>query len=182
MLQLPGIAYSYTDATGKQKNMLVSAVHLDGVTLSNGTVLKEGTYSLLPEQFAFVPGALIISPTNVNMAANSHLTSQEGYTITAGYSTAIGTNLQPSFYTGYTVRTAVDVLKEGHFETKQIIAGSGGSVTFNAPTMLINGGVKATGLTGYSGGAFPWRQATSKSLTAALLPTKPGGWRWMRPH
>jgi len=128
-----------------------SAVYL---AADNRLGLKAGLYSLLPESYAFVPGALIISPAGTPMAPSDRLTSKEGYDIVAGYATVTGTGIQPASYTGYTVRSAADVLREGHFETRNIGAGDGGAVSFAAPAMLIGGTISASGLSGYQGGSL----------------------------
>jgi filamentous hemagglutinin len=153
-VQIPGFTYSYTDVNGKSNSKLVQAVHLAGVTLADGTVLKEGTYSLLPEQFAFLPGALVISPLNTPVSTADRLVSKEGYKVVAGYSTVMGTAASAPYYSGYTVRTASDVLKEGHFEIQKFVAGSAGSVSVNGTTAIINGDIRLAALTGYSGGSL----------------------------
>jgi len=128
-----------------------AALYLAG---DNALGLQAGVYSLLPESYAFVPGALIVSALNTPLAGTAALKSKEGYDIVAGYATVVGTGIQAPASTGYTVRRASDVLREGHFETKSIAAFDAGAISFAAPSMLIDGSIKATGLAGYRGGSL----------------------------
>jgi filamentous hemagglutinin family protein len=124
--------------------------------------LKAGYYSLLPVSYAFVPGALVISNVKTPMSANASTVSQEGYDVIAGYATTMGTGIQSPTFTGYSVRSAADVLKEGHFETKSITAGDGGTISITGNTTILNGAIKAAGLTGYQGGKVT---LTGKNVT-----------------
>ena len=151
-VNIPGYTYSYIDTDGTQKSKTVQAIHLESTRLADGTILKAGTYSILPEEFAFMPGAMIVSSLGKPIASGTHLTSTEGYNVVAGYSTAIGTTLQPGVMTAYTVRSASDVLKEGHFDTRQLVAGEGGSLKISGKSAVIGGDIRLGGLSGFNGG------------------------------
>lgn len=137
---LPGSSY---DAPG-------DALYLQA---NNALGLKAGVYTLLPESYAFVPGALIVSPVAAP-AAGSLAVTPEGYPVVSGYSTIRGTSLQPALLSGYSVRLASDVMTEGHFETKSLAAGDGGSLTVNGATAILDGTVQAAAIKGFSGGSF----------------------------
>ncbi|NVN98831.1 MAG: filamentous hemagglutinin family protein, partial [Geobacteraceae bacterium] len=140
-VQIPG--FTYTDASGKTK--LAGAVHLEATRLDDGTWLKEGTYSLLPEAYAFVPGARIISDLGTSLASGMKLRTNEGYQMVAGYDTYAGTGATNSFK-GYSIRLATDVLKEGNFSTKQIVSGNSGDLTINAKSTILSGTLKRNAL------------------------------------
>jgi len=152
-VKIPGYTYTYVDTDGKtQKSMTLQAIHLQATTLSDGTVLKEGTYSILPESYAFLPGALIVSSLGAPLSSGTQMKSTGGYNVVAGYTTALGTSLQSSVMTAYTVRSASSVLKEGHFQSSKLIAGNGGSLTVSAiKSALIGGKILLAGLDGYKG-------------------------------
>jgi filamentous hemagglutinin len=138
---VPGSSY---DAPG-------DAVYLSA---NNSLKLPAGTYTLLPESYAFVPGALIISRVGAATSAGSYGRTVEGYPVAAGYPTVRGTAQQPAVLTNYSVRSAAQVLKEGHFETKSLAAGQGGSLAVNGSTVILDGTVKAAAIQGFAGGSF----------------------------
>lgn len=148
-VQLPG--FTYTDSNGNTK--VAGAVHLDATRLDDGTWLKEGTYSLLPESYAFLAGALIISDLGTSVAAGVKLHTQEGYQVLAGYDTYAGTSVA-SPLKGYSVRSAADVLLEGNFTTKELVAGASGDLTIKGTTTVLNGTLKRAAMAGYSQGAL----------------------------
>jgi filamentous hemagglutinin len=130
--------------------------------------LKAGFYSLLPESYAFVPGALVVSSVKTPLSAGGKLVSQEGYDVVAGYTTTMGSALSSPTYTGYSVRSAADVIKEGHFETpKPLTAGNGGTVKIAGNTTILNGEIKAAGLAGYAGGTVKLSGKTMTVLATA---------------
>lgn len=149
-VQLPG--FTYTDAAGKTK--LAGAVHLQTTRLDDGTVLQEGTYSLLPEAYAFLPGARIISNLGTPVASGVKLRTTEGYQVVAGYETYAGTSTT-SPLTGYSIRTAASVLKEGNFTTPDpIITGDSGDLTIKGTSTILSGTMKRNALNGYNQGTL----------------------------
>ncbi|RII25233.1 MAG: hypothetical protein CXR30_19120 [Geobacter sp.] len=168
-VQLPG--FTYTDSNGNTK--VAGAVHLDATRLDDGTWLEEGTYSLLPESYAFLPGALIISDLGTSIASGLKLHTQEGYQVLAGYDTYAGTSVA-SPLKGYSVRSAADVLLEGNFTTKELVAGASGDLTIKGTTTVLNGTLKRAAMAGYNQGALNLAakdiiiQATKVSLPSDL--------------
>ncbi len=146
-VQLPG----YTD---KVSGKLLGAVHLEATTLRDGTSLKEGTYSLLPEQFAFLPGAVVLTDLNATVAAGAGQITKEGYRVVGGYETFLGTDVRSSVLKAYSIRTAADVLTEGNFTVKTLTAGDAGSMTVKGNTTVMAGTVKAGALPGYKAGVL----------------------------
>jgi filamentous hemagglutinin family protein len=125
------------------------------VWLSGSENLPAGYYSLLPEQYAFLPGAMVVTSLGITVSSDINARTADGYRIVAGYATTAGTDLQPARLSGYTVRTAADVLKEGNFSTSTITAGDGGTISLRADTTtVLDGTVRAAALTGFSGGTL----------------------------
>lgn len=116
--------------------------------------LKAGFYSLLPEQYAFEKGALIVSRLGASLPSGQSFVTAEGYRVVAGYATTAGTDLHPSSFSAYSVRRAADVLKEGHFDIRNMVAGNAGAITVSGATTILEGSVAAAPLPGYRGGSL----------------------------
>jgi filamentous hemagglutinin family protein len=130
-----------------------NAVYLDAAPEFG---LKAGVYSLLPaDTFAFVPGALVVQDTGIQLVAGQRALSTQGYQVVAGYGTVLDTSVGSQAYKGYSVRSAADVLREGDFTIKSLTAGNGGNFTLTAATgATLNGAVSAQPLQGYQGGVL----------------------------
>jgi len=150
-VQMPG--FSYTNASG---NLQVGggAIYLKGMQLDNGTYLKAGTYSLLPEQFAFVPGALIISDVGSTVAPGASVRTFAGYQVDGGYTTVLGTDIKSQVLEGYTIQSASTILQEGNFTVKQFTAGNAGSLTVIGNSAVMEGSINAEPLSGYNQGSL----------------------------
>jgi filamentous hemagglutinin family protein len=107
--------------------------------------LKAGVYSLLPMDFAFVPGALVIQVTGKQLLPGVQTTSKEKYPVVGGYMTVRDTSVSSQVYKGFSVRRAEDVLQEGDFTRTSFSGGDAGSFTFN---------VNATGGAAYFAGTL----------------------------
>lgn len=133
-----------------------NSVTLPGKTIYlEGTAgLPAGTYSLLPVEYAFLPGALVIEATGTAMLPGETQTTKVGYTIIAGYESERAIADGSPLRTGYIIRTASDVLTEGNFDTSQSIAGDAGTITINAGagSSVLAGSILGDALAGYSGG------------------------------
>ncbi|MEI6827881.1 MAG: filamentous hemagglutinin N-terminal domain-containing protein, partial [Desulfuromonadales bacterium] len=128
------------------------AIYLQGVPELG---LKAGVYSILPSDFAFVPGALVIQDTGTRLATGAQTRSAQGYPIVAGYSTVTETAVGSNLYSGYAVRRATEVQKEGNFTIKQFSATDGGKITVSAAeTAVIAGSLNGTPLSGGAGALF----------------------------
>jgi len=165
-VQLPGYTYTYTDVDGKVKSKSIGAVHLTATRLSDGSYLKEGTYSLLPEQYAFLPGALVLSDLGTVGMPGKRTVTAEGYAVAAGYETVMGTGISSPVFKGYAVRSAADVIKEGNFtpgayltgavatksSATEFSGGNAGKIKLQADTTILNGTLKAAAVSGFTGG------------------------------
>lgn len=123
------------------------------VWLAGSENLSAGFYSLLPEEYAFLPGAMVVTSLGITVAPDISARTADGYRIIAGYATTAGTDLHPARLSGYTVRSASDVLTEGNFSVRGITAGDGGAISLRADTTtVLDGTARAAALTGFSGG------------------------------
>lgn len=122
------------------------AVYLEGVE-----GVPTGTYSLLPAEYAFLPGAKVIEFTGRTMLPGEQLVTPAGYTMTGGYATVRGTTISSPVLQGILVRNASDVLAEGKFDTKEAVAGNAGNLTVSAATTILAGPVLGQSLPGYAG-------------------------------
>jgi hypothetical protein len=124
------------------------------VYLAGGDGIKAGIYSCLPEQYAFLPGAMVITATGNTVAPGGTSVSQEGYPVVGGYMTVLGTNIRSPQLQGFSVQTAATVLTEGHFDIKQFIAGDAGALKASGTTTMLQGTISAAALNGYRGGTL----------------------------
>ena len=125
----------------------------DAVYLNSGNGVAAGAYSILPEQYAFLPGALVITDLGVLGASGVTSLTKEGYPVVSGFAGAAGTSLgAPQLHT-YSVRSALDVRKEGNFSLNRVVvAGEAGTVTIKGTTTILNGTIFAQALSGSAGG------------------------------
>ena len=139
------------------------AVYLDG---TDG--LPAGTYSLLPEEYAFVPGAMVITDLGMDVVSGESMVTVEGYTVVFGYATIMGTGVRSPKPRGYAIRPAADVLKEGCFNIRELTAGDAGSVVINGPTTILDGTIKGEALPGYQGGLLSMSAAANAVVRSAV--------------
>jgi filamentous hemagglutinin len=129
----------------------------DAVYLKGGNGIAEGVYSILPMEYAFLPGAMVVTDLNIFSTPGTAVQSAEGYPTVAGYTTVRGTGTASPQLKLYSIRSAQDVLKEGHFAktgTKAGDEGDGGKISIVGETTVLNGTLKAAGLAGYRGGVL----------------------------
>lgn len=124
-----------------------NAVYLEG-----GENIEAGTYVLLPAEYAFLPGAMVISPTDIDVANGIPAVTEEGFAMVAGYEVVLGTDMRSPQPQAFVVRTADEVLEEGYFNTAQLVSGDGGSISLAGETNIVNGTINAVGLQGFKGG------------------------------
>lgn len=129
----------------------------ESIYLSGVPGLKDGEYTVLPEQYAFLPGAMIVTPTGQTVVQGTERTSADGFPIAAGYltyQTSQGTYTQPSVMQGFEVQSASYVLSLGHFITQNYVGGNGGAITISGSTTVVDGQIAAKPLAGYLGGSL----------------------------
>ena len=125
----------------------------EAVYLTGGGGLAAGTYSLLPMEYAFLPGAYVIElQSGTGVMPSRGTMSKDGYPISVGYKTVANTFIQGTEPLVYSVRTASDVLKEGHYDTQTFSAGDAGDLKISGQTTIIDGVLKAAALEGFPGG------------------------------
>lgn len=154
----PGIEGSVNPLTVKGRYVIVpdGSVKMpgDAVYLSGGYGIPAGTYSLLPAEYAFLPGAMVITDLGTTVIPGTRSATGEGFPIVGGYRTVMGTDIRSPILKGFSVRSAADVLKEGNFTVKTLQAGDAGAVSLRADTTILNGTVDAAALAGYKGGTL----------------------------
>jgi filamentous hemagglutinin family protein len=148
--------------------VVVPGIVLPGnaVYLSGMKGLPAGTYSLLPavavdangnvnpSQWAYLPGAMVVTDLKTNLSTDKATLTPDGYPIIGGYATVMGTNISSPQLEAYEVRPASLVLSEGLFNTQSLTAGAGGSVTLTGNTTILNGTIRANPLPGFPGGTI----------------------------
>ncbi|HUN55821.1 MAG TPA: filamentous hemagglutinin family protein [Smithella sp.] len=153
-----GIEGSVNPLTKPGRYVVISdnSIQLPGasVYITGGGGLAAGTYSLLPIEYAFLPGAYIIEVQSTSVIPVQGAVSKEGYSLTVGYASVANTAIQATKPVVYSVRSAADVLAEGNFETTTLTAGNGGNITVSGKTTIIDCILQATALTGYQGGVL----------------------------
>jgi len=120
-----------------------NAVYLSGIP-----GLKDGVYYVLPQYFAYVTGALVVTPLKTKVDAGYSSTTTQGYAVGAGYSTYAGSSVVSPVMTAYRVRKAGDVLKEGNFSPQTANLDNSGALTLAGSATIINGTITAGGATG----------------------------------
>src|SRR5208283_2659127 len=124
------------------------------VYLQGAKGLRAGVYSILPEQYAFLPGAMVITNTGANVTPGTKNVSADGFPVVAGYFTTMGTSIRPSLMEAFEVQPAAYVLKQGLFNTASFVAGNAGSAAINGNTTVLDGVILASALKGYQGGSI----------------------------
>jgi len=124
------------------------------VYLQGAPGLKAGVYSILPEQYAFLPGAMVVTDTGTNFVSGTQQVSANGFPVVAGYLTYMGTTIQPSLMQAFEVQPASYILTQGYFNTSQFVAGNGGSLSLTGQTTVVGSTISAAALNGYHGGTI----------------------------
>lgn len=124
----------------------------DSVYLEGGGGLSAGEYSILPAEFAFLPGAVILEEQSVSIAAGQKLSSRDGLPVIAGFTTVSGTGIRGAKPKAYSVMKATEALKQGNFATTTLTMGDGGTLTVKGDTAILNASIRSAALKGYLGG------------------------------
>jgi hypothetical protein len=107
--------------------------------------LAEGVYSILPAEYAFLPGALILERGSSEALTGQKTVNLLHQPVIAGYEKAFGSSEQPAALTGYVLRTAADVLTEGNFDYRTETINNGGDISVKGDTLVMLGSVSAAG-------------------------------------
>lgn len=160
---LPGINGLQNPFTVEGTYVIVPGIHQAGeaVYLEGGNGLPEGTYSLLPESYAFMEGAYVIQHLGSANAAGLPVTTEEGFTVVTGFETITGTQYTSAAPQLYSIRKAADVIRLSDFSVRQLAAGSGGFLDIRGTTTVLDGTLSSRASAGYAGGAFSLSGAQS---------------------
>lgn len=149
----------------------LEAVYLEGIS-----GIPEGTYSLLPEEYAFLPGAMVLVDQESEMNPGESFISEQGYTVIPGYSTVEGTNTRSSLAGGFALRPAAELLEEGTFVIWEGSSGAAGNLKIEGHTIdLAKDVIKMRALDQYRGGTL---EIAAENMAvgqgASLLPGQVG--------
>ncbi|WP_435550429.1 filamentous haemagglutinin family protein [Desulfobacterium sp. N47] len=126
----------------------------EAVYLEGGSGVPAGVYSLLPEEYAFLPGAMIL--TDLSKAGQSYIPgqklSEEGYPVVTGYATVRGTDVKAINPGGYSIRSAKNVLNEGYFNKWTLAGGNAGSLSITGNTTILDGTFENNAVPGFEKG------------------------------
>ena len=145
----PSVKFKSSDGNTAYVVMSGNSIQLPGqeVYLNGGGGLSAGTYTLLPTQYAFLPGAYIIElqPGSSVLPGPRNVTS-DGYPLVTGYTAVANTSIEGTAPQVYSVATAANIIKtratyDGLDQTTTI--GNGGSQTITANTTILNGTLKS---------------------------------------
>jgi filamentous hemagglutinin family protein len=131
--------------------------------------LKGGLYSILPIEYAFIPGALVVQDTGKQLLSGQRAVSTERYPVVGGYKTTRETSEKVSgLRTGFSVRRAEDVLREGDFSDSRSFAnGNGGDFNFQATGIArFDGDLKLAAQPGYKTGNASFTASAIEILAA----------------
>lgn len=154
---LPGIDGSRDPlkVAGRYVILPDGAFRLPGPTVyiaENTAGLRSGTFSLLPEEYAFLPGAVILQATGTRVLPGALPPTPEGFPVAAGCFTEAGFGASFPVFQGFAVRPAEAVLAEGFFRRAEFVAGEGGTLSFAGRSTILDGTIRASSLPGFSGG------------------------------
>nr|WP_321403870.1 filamentous haemagglutinin family protein [uncultured Desulfobacter sp.] len=164
-----GVVFGYTVVAGLEGSydpLSVSGTYViipgvlgdlpgEAIYLEGNDEIAAGIYTILPDSYAFLEGAIVIEYIGTADATNLVTTSAEGYSVVIGHEADKSTGLYASQCLLYTVRSASDVLSEVDVEVDSITTGDAGSLTVDAPTTVLNATISA--------------QALSSSYTAGTI-------------
>jgi len=150
----PGIAGLANPFQMDGRSVVVPKYSVPGeaVYLNGGAGLPAGTYALLPEQYAFLPGAYVIEDLGPLLRPEEAAASKEGYSVVTGYASIMDTGFRNTEPHGYAVRKAQEVFKEGDFNVGRLDSGAPGRLVVRGTTTILDGKIKANALSGFEGG------------------------------
>jgi filamentous hemagglutinin len=123
------------------------------VRLEGGAGVPAGVYSLLPPEYAFLPGALVIEKRPEAMVPGDKRLSEAGLPLISGYPAFMGAKgIRSTMPEAYVVRSAAEVLKEGHFDRWSYRAGDGGKLRIAGTSTVLDGRVAVTAMENFKGG------------------------------
>ncbi|MBN1105204.1 MAG: filamentous hemagglutinin family protein [Deltaproteobacteria bacterium] len=156
----PGLDGSRNPLTKKGRYVIMPGLSIvrpgDAMVLEGAAGLPAGAYSLLPEWFAFLPGAMVLTDLAESGEGYSpgKRISREGFPVVQGYETVMGTSVRSPISRGFSIRPASDVIAEGHFTVAEAQVGAAGSVKVQGKTAILDGTIRIQSMPGYKGGTI----------------------------
>lgn len=155
---VPSISGSANPLTAGNRYVILpdNSVQLPGksIYLEGVAGLADGYYSLLPETYAFAPGAVIIERLGAAVPGKVPQYTHAGDPIGVGAIGYAGTAILSTQKQLFAVRDASDVLSEGKFNGAYLQAGDGGRVTVRGQDTALSGEITGSGLEGFKGGTI----------------------------
>ena len=124
----------------------------EGVYIAGGQGIAEGRYTIMSEEYAFQPGAVIVTDMGTTTNLSGNQVSEAGFAVVIGYESKTGQADHSPIAHAYTLRSAKDVLAEGNYSYKEKTSDDGGSLSITANTntlsAILKGGGAGDGLGG----------------------------------
>ncbi|MRR36073.1 hypothetical protein EG829_15625, partial [bacterium] len=174
---LPGVNGTEEPLTKTGRYVIVPGISLYGesgkAVYLEGGGLSAGMYSLVPldraYEYAKLPGSYVIEDLGTTTALGSATASSAGHPLARGSVVIPGTDVKSVTHT-YAVRPAAEVLKEGGYQTREFIAGGGGSIDISGTTTILAGAVRGQALSeGYEGATLTLSGNTSEVRSSSRV-------------
>ena len=152
---MPGIEGTVNPLNDGERYVIVPGITSPGpsIAIESGGDIPAGTYSLLPESYAFLPGAYILEKTGkADVFSGGYSTIANYYTTVTGHETVTGglsTNEQRYVYT---LMPASDALAQGQYQITEILNGVPGTLTISGENVTLNGTIAMHALSAFKGG------------------------------
>ncbi len=154
---LPGTDGSVNPLSNSSQYVILSdnSVYSSGETIVIGenSILPAGEYYILSEEYAFLPGAVILTDMGTGQNPLEYTVTEEGYSIVSGKFAVAETDIEETVNRYFSVRSAEDLLSEGYFEIMNLTAGDGGNISLKGSTTILEGVIKGDPIDeNYTGG------------------------------
>ncbi|MEW6219720.1 MAG: filamentous hemagglutinin N-terminal domain-containing protein, partial [Thermodesulfobacteriota bacterium] len=116
--------------------------------------LAAGLYSILPDELAHLPGAMVLTDLGSSAAALALSRSQDGAPVVLGYVADRETGGRQALPHAFAVQPASVLLARGHFELAERQTMDAGQVEVTAATAILEGTIRAEGATRDEGGSL----------------------------
>nr|WP_319493787.1 filamentous haemagglutinin family protein [uncultured Desulfobacter sp.] len=155
---MPGLQGSYDPLEMADTFVIIPNVLGDlpgeAVYLEGNDVISAGYYTIVPDSYAFLGGALIVERIEEADLLNPVLESVEGYSVVVGHD-ADSNGSYASQSALYTVRSGAQVLSETDFQIKSLTTGNAGKLSIDSPTTVFNASVTSQAVnSGFSAGSI----------------------------
>jgi len=135
--------------------VIVPGISLPGpsITIGSGGDIPAGTYSILPESYAFLPGAYILEKTGeASVVSGGYSMVANYYTTVTGYETVSGGFTTDAQRYVYTLISASEALSQGTYQITEILNGVPGALTVSGDDVTLNGTIAMQALNAFQGG------------------------------